>query len=133
MGLLIEQHDAEIIKPQRWPAAIGYEPWIEEVWANYLSNAIKYGGRPPRVELGARDLDADRVRFWVRDNGKGLTPAQQARLFTEFTRLDPAAAEGHGLGLAIARRIVEKLGGEAGVESRPGEGCTFWFDLPAAE
>jgi PAS domain S-box-containing protein len=50
---LIEEHHVEIVLPEGWPTAFGYEPWVEVVWNNYVSNAIKYGGRPPRVELGA--------------------------------------------------------------------------------
>jgi two-component system sensor histidine kinase/response regulator len=111
--------------------ALGYGPWIEEVWANYLSNAMKYGGRPPRLELSADTMDG-KVRFRVRDNGPGLTPEQQARLFTPFTRLHQARATGQGLGLSIVRRIMEKLGGEAWVESEPGKGSTFGFTLPRA-
>jgi two-component system sensor histidine kinase/response regulator len=72
------------------------------------------------------------VRFWVRDNGPGLTPEAQSRLFTPFTRLDPVRAQGHGLGLSIVRRIAEKLGGQVGVESQLGQGSTFFFTLPAA-
>ncbi len=72
------------------------------------------------------------VRFWVRDNGPGLTPEAQSRLFTPFTRLDQVRAQGHGLGLSIVRRIVEKLGGQVGVESQLGQGSTFFFTLPAA-
>ena len=69
--------------------------------------------------------------FWVRDNGPGLTPEEQARAFTPFTRFHQEKAEGHGLGLSIVQRIVEKLGGQVGVESTamPGEGCIFWFTL----
>jgi signal transduction histidine kinase len=115
--------------------ALGYAPWLEEVWANYISNAIKYGGQPPLVELGADSLPSSQVRFWVRDNGPGLKPEEQERLFTPFTRLDQARARGHGLGLSIVRRIVEKLNGSVGVESQtiPGKGCTFWFTLKQAE
>jgi signal transduction histidine kinase len=115
--------------PDAWPVAFGHGPWIEEVWANYLSNAMKYGGKPPRLELGAETI-GDNVRFWVADNGPGLTPEQQARLFTPFTRLHQVRATGQGLGLSIVRRIMEKLGGRAWVESRPGEGSTFYFTLP---
>ena len=71
------------------------------------------------------------VRFWVRDNGLGLTPEAQAILFTEWTRLQPQQATGHGLGLSIVRQIVEKLGGTAGVESSVGGGSEFYFTLPA--
>jgi len=144
---LIRDTQAEIILQDvsAWPVARGYGPWVEEVWVNYLSNALKYGGQPPRVELGVDPLSilpsvavsggeegGGMVRFWVRDNGQGLTPEDQARLFTPFTRLDQARAKGHGLGLSIVRRIVEKLGGQVGIESAgvPAQGSTFFFTLP---
>ncbi|MBN1889939.1 MAG: response regulator [Thermoflexales bacterium] len=150
---MIEDYQAEIVLPERWPAAIGYAPWVEEVWTNYISNAIKYGGRPPRVELGAEIVDAPSrlladasvsesvpetgsektARFWVKDNGPGLAAEARARLFIPFERLGQVQVEGHGLGLSIVRRIVEKLGGQAGSESTPGQGSTFWFTLPAGD
>jgi PAS domain S-box-containing protein len=132
LRLMIEQSGAHITTPSAWPLATGYAAWVEEVWVNYLSNAIKYGGVPPQVDLGAA-LEDGMVRFWVRDNGAGLTLAEQARLFSQFTRLAEARAEGHGLGLSIVRRIVEKLGGTVGVQSAVGAGSTFSFTLPAAE
>jgi PAS domain S-box-containing protein len=139
---LIDGYAAEIVLPESWPIAWGYAPWIEEVWVNYISNAIKYGGTPPRIELGATVIDrgardagkAKRVRFWVRDNGSGLTEAERARLFVPFERLDQTRARGHGLGLSIVQRIMEKLGGVAGIEGSPdGEGSTFYFELPEAQ
>jgi signal transduction histidine kinase len=130
-----EQSQAQIATPSAWPPVFGYAPWVEQVWGNYLSNALKYGGRPddglpPHIELGFDETSGPQVRFWVRDNGPGLTPEEQALLFTEFTRLAETRAGGHGLGLAVVRRIVEKLGGQVGVESRLGQGSTFWFTLP---
>ncbi len=127
---IIEESRAEIVLPDTWPVTSGYGPWVEEIWVNYLSNAIKYGGQPPRVELGATEQINSTTRFWVRDNGPGLTPEEQARLFTPFTRLDQARAKGYGLGLSIVRRIVEKLGGQVGVESETDQGSTFFFTLP---
>jgi signal transduction histidine kinase len=132
LRLLIERHDAEVQIPESWPWALGYAPWIEEVWTNYLSNAIKYGGTPPRVVLGAEHVD-DTVRFWVKDNGKGLTKEEQERLFIPFTRMDEIRAQGYGLGLSIVQRIVKKLNGEVWVDSTVGEGSTFGFTLPASE
>ena len=140
---MMAEYQAEVVVPSAWPAAVGYAAWIEEVWVNYLSNALKYGGRPPRIELGAAPLpdspplvgegkSGGMVRFWVRDNGAGITPEDQARLFVPFTRLGPARAGGHGLGLSIVRRIVEKLGGQVGVESQLGQGSMFSFTLPGA-
>jgi signal transduction histidine kinase len=134
LAYMINEYGGEIILPASWPAAMGYGPWIEEVWTNYLSNGLKYGGSPPRLELGACQPSDGRVCFWIRDNGPGLTPEQQAKLFTEFSHLNEIRAEGHGLGLSIVRRIVEKLGGKVGVESEgiSGQGSTFYFILPAA-
>ncbi len=129
---MIEQHEAQIIVPDEWPLAVGYGPWIEEVWANYINNAIKYGGEPPCVRLGATAQPDGTIRFWVSDNGAGLSEEEQARLFTPFTRLDQVRARGYGLGLSIVRRIMDRLGGEVGVESRDGEGSVFSFVLPAA-
>lgn len=133
LGIVLERTQAEIVLPDHWPTVWSYAPWLEEVWVNYIDNALKYGGQPPRVELGATLLPDDRVRFWVRDNGPGMSQEQQAHLFIPFQRLGSHTAEGHGLGLSIVRRIMDRLGGEAGVESAPGEGSTFFFTLSAAE
>jgi signal transduction histidine kinase len=130
LAYLIREHQAEIVVPEAWPVALGYAPWVEEVWVNYLSNAVKYGGRPPRVELGAVEQADGTVRFWVRDNGPGLSPEDQARLFVPFTRLRQVRAEGHGLGLSIVLRIVQKMGGQVEVESQMGQGSVFAFTLP---
>ena len=134
---MIATRNATIVGPDVWPTVIGHGPWVEEVWVNYLSNALKYGGNPPRIELGFEELtdQADEtsslvpIRFWVKDNGPGLTPEEQERLFVPFTRLTRTRIEGHGLGLSIVRRIMEKLGGDVGVTSQVGQGSTFWFTL----
>jgi signal transduction histidine kinase len=129
---MIDEYDVQIEVPASWPEALGRAQWVEEIWANYISNAIKYGGRPPHVTLGG-DAPADgAVRFWVRDNGGGLTAEEQAQLFAPFERLHQVKAEGHGLGLSIVRRIVDKLGGSVGVESEVGRGSCFTFSLPPA-
>ncbi len=141
--------EAEIVSPDTWPGASGYAPWVEEVWVNYLSNAIKYGGQPaadppvrPRVELGADTSDASSVCYWVHDNGSGIAPEDQDRLFVPFSRLErnsnrsdeggavPPLPAGHGLGLSIVQRIITRLGGRVGVSSVPGQGSTFSFTLP---
>jgi len=120
----------KITVPPSWPIAVGYGPRVEEVWINYLSNAIKHSGRPPRVQLGAIQQKNGLTLFWVLDNGRGLTQEEQGRLFTPFTRLDQVRTTGHGLGLPIARRIVEKMGGQVGVESKMGQGSVFYFTMP---
>jgi signal transduction histidine kinase len=130
---MVEEYRGRITFPKTWPAAIGYAPWIEEVWANYISNALKYGGQSPRVRLGAQNQPDGMVRFWIRDNGQGLTPEAQARLFSPFTQVGEVHKSGHGLGLSIVRRIVEKQGGQVGVESEFGKGSLFFFTLPASQ
>jgi len=129
---LIDELDAEIIVPETWPRVLGHGPWVEEVWVNYISNAIKHGGRPPQVELGFCPQENGSVRFWVSDNGEGLTQEQQHRLFAPFSRLNQARTKGHGLGLSIVARIMERLGGKFGVESEVDRGSTFYFTLPSA-
>jgi PAS domain S-box-containing protein len=133
LTMLRAELEGKISLPQEWPLAIGYGPWVEEVWVNYLSNALKYGGRPPQVTLGTDTLKNGLLRFWVQDNGAGLSPEAQARLFEEFERLNQAQGHGYGLGLSVVRRIVERLGGEVGVESTVGRGSLFYFTLPAID
>jgi signal transduction histidine kinase len=70
------------------------------------------------------------VRYWVRDNGPGIAPEDQPRLFKPFTQLDLIRARGHGLGLSVVLHIVEKLGGQVEVKSAPGQGSVFSFTLP---
>jgi signal transduction histidine kinase len=131
---IITEKSAQMNLPASWPVALGYGAWIEEVWVNYISNALKYGGTPLVIELGSEILPNQKVKFWIKDNGKGLSSDEMDSLFNKFTRLDTLRAEGHGLGLSIVKRIIEKLGGEVGVESKniPGEGCRFFFILPKA-
>ena len=128
----IKQAQAEISMPEQYPMVLGYGPWIEEVWANYISNALKYGGKPPHITIGFNEPDSTgMVRFWVKDNGDGLEPSSQKRLFQEFERLEQKRAQGHGLGLSVVRRIIERLKGQVGLEREVGTGSLFFFTLPA--
>ncbi len=129
---MVDNYQPTIAPAQTWPQAQGYAPWIEEVWVNYISNGLKYGGQPPILTFGGAIHIDNTVKFWVQDNGDGLSAEAQATLFTEFTRLDKVRAEGHGLGLSIVRRIMDKLGGTFGVESSLGQGSLFYFTLPAS-
>jgi signal transduction histidine kinase len=138
LAAMISEAGAELIlpEPSAWPKTVGYAPWVEEIWINYISNAVKYGGHPARVELGA-DPDYGKsssgrpmTRFWVKDNGPGIAAEDVPQLFNQFTRLEQMRADGHGLGLSIVARVIEKLGGEVGVETKLGEGSRFYFTLP---
>lgn len=116
--------------PDQWPVAAGVARWVQQIWINYLTNALKYGGRPPLIALGADEpADDGTVRFWIQDNGKGMTPDQQKKLFVEFSRVGRSDDESLGLGLSVVKRIARKLGGDVGVVSEPGKGSTFWFTL----
>jgi signal transduction histidine kinase len=127
---MIAQYQGKITHPGQWPVALGYAPWVEEIWVNYLSNGLKYGGQPPRLQLGYSAINDGMIQFWIKDNGPGLTPEKLKLLFTEFTRVERMRAEGHGLGLSIVKRIASKLNGSVGVESDIGEGSRFYFTLP---
>ena len=133
LSYMLEDYKPEVVIQEQWPVALGHAAWIEEIWENYISNALKYGGQPPRVECGGEKLADGRVRFWVRDNGPGLTAEEQARLFDPFIQLSKVRVKGSGLGLSIVQRIANKLGGEVGVESEIGQGSLFSFILPQAE
>jgi signal transduction histidine kinase len=130
---ILQTQKAKVKVPPVWPVANGHAPWLMQVWVNYLSNAAKYGGTPPQITLGAdASPNGNFVRFWVQDEGPGMNEEGRLHMFVPFTRISSVRAKGHGLGLSIVRRIVEKLGGKVGVESEPGQGARFWFELPAA-
>ena len=125
----IDESGAQITVAKTLPVAMGYAPWVEEVWYNYISNAIKYGGSPPHITLGGELTGDGYARFWVKDQGPGLSYSEQLQLFRPYSSL-ANYAQGKGLGLSIVRRIVEKLNGYVGVESADGAGCLFSFKLP---
>ncbi|HXN93161.1 MAG TPA: response regulator [Candidatus Acidoferrales bacterium] len=104
---------------------------FKQVLMNLAGNAIKFTPERGRIELVARQVD-DQVRVEVRDNGPGIPPEQQQRIFEAFFRLTEtgSATEGTGLGLAITSRLVELHGSKLGIEGRPGEGACFYFSLP---
>lgn len=130
---IITENNATIEVHGDWIDAQAYAPWIEEIWSNLLSNAIKYGGKPPVIHVGCELTANNQVKYWVKDNGDGVPADKQQHIFKKHTRLQPEKALGYGLGLSIVKRIIEKLGGEVGVESSgiKGEGSVFYFYLPA--
>lgn len=104
----IEQTGAEIKLPSSWPRVLGYAPWVEEIWVNYLQIALGWGGNPPRLELGATPLPDNKISFWVQHHTAGPTAE--------------ATAKGSGLGLFVVRRVVEKLGRAASADSQSAAG-----------
>ena len=127
-GLVIE------VDPDAVPLWLRGDPTrLRQALLNYASNAVKFteqGTISLRVILLDDQGDQIRVRFEVQDSGIGIAPHQLARLFLAFEQADASTTRRHGgsgLGLAITRRLVALMGGEAGVESEPGQGSTFWF------
>jgi PAS domain S-box-containing protein len=116
------------------PGMLANEAALTQVVSNLLDNAIKFVAPEirPRVRVRA-EQHAGTVRLWFEDNGIGIDRSAQARLFTIFGRLNsPEHYEGTGIGLAIVRKSVERMGGGVGVESEPGSGSRFWIQLPAS-
>lgn len=126
----------ELRRPMPLPPAHVDRVLVQEVLTNLLTNAIKYAGSPPRwVEVGhaaATPPGGPRPEpaFYVRDNGVGVSEEFHEEIFKVFRRLQQGTT-GTGVGLSVARRIVERHGGALWVESGRGEGSTFWFTLPA--
>ena len=106
---------------------------LVQVLSNLISNAIKFGGERPTVRVRAELLNGT-ARVWVEDQGIGIAPKHQERIFRAFERLHGADHyTGTGIGLAIVHKGIERLGGRVGVESQEGKGSRFWFELPRAE
>jgi signal transduction histidine kinase len=104
---------------------------INQVFANFISNAVKHSPRGGVVVLSARREGGKNVRFAVRDEGPGIARELHRRIFDKFFRVSESGDEGAGLGLSIAREIVLAHGGNIGVESDKGKGSEFFFTLPA--
>ena len=120
--------------PKELPAVAGDPDKVRQVLANLLENAVKYSPDGGQVELRIAEQEG-RMRFSVRDHGLGIPPAEQARVFEKFYRLDPQLTRGvggTGLGLYICRELIRRMGGRIWVASGEGPGSTFFFDLPLA-
>jgi PAS domain S-box-containing protein len=117
------------------PDVVGDGVRTHQVLTNLIDNAIKYSPAGARIEVTAEQL-GESIRFSVRDDGFGIPSAEQNRIFDKFYRLDPdhlRSVSGSGLGLYICRELVRSMSGRIWVESEPGRGATFSFELPIAE
>jgi signal transduction histidine kinase len=128
----VRQRDAEVSAEGPFPPVLAHEPTLVQVVTNLLANALKFvpPGVRPRVRVWAEERHGA-VRLWAEDNGIGIAPAHQGRIFDVFERLHgDETYPGTGIGLAIVRKGVERMGGRAGVESAEGQGSRFWVELP---
>lgn len=133
--------EMRVVEGEAVPPVLGIRRLLREAVVNFVTNAIKYAPRSGDLILATEMLVADRgpwARVEVRDQGPGVPPEAKPHLFKEFARgvqrnAGPEHPASSGLGLAITRRIVESHGGRVGAETRPGQGATFWIELPSAE
>lgn len=125
----ILKREAVIKEPSSWPVVPGVAAWLEMIWWHFILNALKHGGQKCHIELGWSE-QKDSLRFWIRDNGPGVSAVLEGKLFKEFHFLH-AAQDVPGLGLSIVQRLVDLQGGTCGYEKPEQGGALFFFTLPA--
>ena len=136
LGALLEETDATIEVPQPLPKVWAVPLQINQLLQNLIVNGIKYRRQntQPKIVITAKRIAQDTLRIEVRDNGIGIKEEFHADIFAMFRRLHSRKKyDGTGIGLAICKKIVEKHGGQIGVESKQGQGATFWFTLSLAQ
>ncbi|MGF1535974.1 MAG: ATP-binding protein [Elainellaceae cyanobacterium] len=134
----IDRTQARITVDSPLPKVMGSNALVVQAIANLVSNAVKFvePGTQPHICIKAKQRDASGqhyVRLWVIDNGIGIAPRHREQIFQVFKRLNgPSEYPGSGLGLAIVQKAIYRAGGVIGVDSTPGQGSQFWFELPKA-
>lgn len=131
----VADRGAQVTIDAELPDIVGHSSTLVQVFANLIANGVKFvpTGRTPTVHVRA-ERGGDSVRIWVEDNGIGILPEHRERIFGVFERLHRVEEfPGTGIGLAIVKKGVERMGGKVGVDSKPGEGSRFWVELPGAQ
>jgi two-component system sensor histidine kinase ChiS len=132
---LINEKNAEVTIKGEIPPVLGHASTLQQIISNLVSNAIKYvaPGTNPKLLIRAEERKG-KVRIYVEDNGIGIEPQYKDKIFMLFERLHSENKyPGTGVGLAIVKRGIEKMGGRVGLESTPGKGSSFWIELPPAK
>ena len=120
LAYVIERRQAEVVVSDQWPGALGYAPWVEEVWFTYVSEALRLGVRPLRMYVGATEQTDGNVRFWVRADVHNFTPEQRARVSQIYGSFKPD----------LVQRIMKELGGQFGVAGEKDMHNELYFTLP---
>jgi two-component system sensor histidine kinase/response regulator len=120
LSYIIQRKQARFSAPDRWPEALGYAPWVEEVWFAFMVEALQFDVQPLHLEAGGREEQDGTGRFWIRIAGAGFTSEQKARLSQAY----------HSFKSGLVQPIMEKLGGQFGVAGEVGQACEFYFTLP---
>jgi two-component system phosphate regulon sensor histidine kinase PhoR len=131
-----EEKDVKLVNQLNDLVAAADAHRLEQVFANLVDNAIKYGRTQGSVTVGGQKTDAGKIEVFVQDDGPGIPPEALDRVFERFYRVDKARSReqgGTGLGLSIVKHIVQNHGGEVWANSEPGKGATFFFTLPQGQ
>jgi PAS domain S-box-containing protein len=136
LSVVLQEKQVTVEVPQPLPSVNVDPVQIRQLIQNLIANGIKYQekGTIPHITITSKPASDGMIRVDVKDNGIGIKPEYQQAIFTMFKRLHTRNEyEGTGIGLAVCKKIVERHGGQIGVESEFGKGCTFWFTAPAAK
>lgn len=128
----IKECSGEITIQEPLHQSKGYAPWVEEIWLNLISNALKYGGKPPVITISSQKF-SNHIEYHVSDNGEGLSQAEFKKIISIRHKENKRIAKGHGLGLEIVSRILDKLDGNIKVSASESGGTTFTFALPSTD
>jgi PAS domain S-box-containing protein len=128
---MIRARQARVDVTGSWPVVRVHEATLRQVLVNLVGNAVKFvADKTPHVRLRVEEVGGGVARLWIEDNGIGIAPEFQERIFQVFQRLHTKEYEGTGIGLAIVQKGVERMGGRTGVISGAGKGSRFWIELP---